>query len=92
MSLQKEAAVHVSTKPAFTEVWYEGYVEYDEKKFQFWLIDPQGEDQFGNEYEMEVRWFFKNIPKEVRAIHNQILEQYKHIKNDTRTDKDRSSI
>ena len=92
MSLQKEAAVHVSTKPAFTEAWYEGYVEYNEKKFQFWLIDPQGEDQFGNEYEMEVRWFFKNIPKEVRAIHNQILEQYKHIKNDTRTDKDRSSI
>ena len=92
MSLQKEAAVHVSTKPSFTEVWYEGYVEYNEKKFQFWLIDPQGEDQFGNEYEMEVRWFFKNIPKEVRAIHNQILEQYKHIKNDTRTDKDRSSI
>ena len=92
MSLQKEAAVHVSTKPAFIEVWYEGYVEYNEKKFQFWLIDPQGEDQFCNEYEMEVRWFFKNIPKEVRAIHNQILEQYKHIKNDTRTDKDRSSI
>ena len=92
MSLQKEAAVHVSTKPAFIEVWYEGYVEYNEKKFQFWLIDPQGEDQFGNEYEMEVRWFFKNIPIEVRAIHNQILEQYKHIKNDTRTDKDRSSI
>ena len=92
MSLQKEAAVHVSTKPAFIEVWYEGYVEYNEKKFQFWLIDPQGEDQVGNEYEMEVRWFFKNIPIEVRAIHNQILEQYKHIKNDTRTDKDRSSI
>lgn len=84
--------VYVSGKPAFTEVWYEGYIEDGDIKHQFWLIDPQGEDQYGNEYEMEVRWFFKNVPAKIRAAHDQILQQYKYKKNDTRNNENRSSI
>lgn len=84
--------VYVSAKPAFTELWYEGYIEEGEDKHYFWLIDPQGRDQNGNEYEMEVRWFFKDVPAKIRAAHNQILEQYKYKKNDTRHNENRGSI
>lgn len=65
----------IDRTPKFTETWYEGYVEYQGKKHMFWLIDPIGSD-----YEMEVRWFFKTVPREIRAIQHTIIEAFKQDK------------
>ena len=83
--MSKDTSVKISLQrtPSFTEVWYEGFVTDGEIKYLYWLIDPQGKDDQGNEYSEEVRWFFKNVPTHIRALHVQILEQFKTIKNDT---------
>jgi hypothetical protein len=87
MENEKQVTIAIEKTPAFTETWYEGYVEYDGKKHQFWMIDPEGGD-----YEVECRWFFKNVPREVRMMYNNIIEAYKSIKNDRRKNKDGSSV
>lgn len=74
---ERQVTIAVEKTPAFTETWYEGYVELDGVKHAFWIIDP-----VGGEYEVEVRWFFKNIPKEVRALYNNIVNAYHDIKKD----------
>ena len=62
---------------SFTEIWYEGYIEYNDDKHQFWLIHPQGVDPHGNNYEVDVRWFFQRVPREVRGMVPQIIDAFK---------------
>ena len=80
-------SIAVEKEPAFVETWYEGYVEYDGKKHQFWIIDPEGSD-----YEIECRWFFKTVPREVRMMYNSIIESYKQIKDERREAKNRGKL
>jgi hypothetical protein len=63
--------------PSFHEVWHEGFIEHEDKKHYFWLIHPQALDVNGEEYELEVRWFFSKVPKEVRALYPQIINSFK---------------
>lgn len=67
----------INKDPAFTEIWHEGYVEYQEKQHKFWLIRPQGKDSNDEEYEIDVRWFFQRVPREVRGMVPQIIEAFK---------------
>lgn len=73
--------LRINAKPSFTEVWYEGSVTFEGKEYKFWLIDPQGTDEFDREYECDVRWFFKQVPMEVRRMTNEIIQAYKLMKN-----------
>lgn len=68
--------IAIKKTPEFMEVWFEGKVEYEGEVYQFWLVDPQSLDPQGNQYEPEVKWFFKNIPREVRAAANEIVKHY----------------
>jgi len=72
-----EVELKINKQPSFTETWYEGSVTYQGKEHQFWLIDPAGAD-----YELEVRWFFKQVPREVRGLYNQIVESFKRFHYD----------
>jgi hypothetical protein len=85
--MENEISISVEKTPSFVETWYEGVIEYQGKKHQFWIIDPEGSD-----YEMECRWFFKTVPREVRMMYNSIIESYKQIKDDRRKAKDRSNV
>ncbi len=69
--------ITINKTPSFHEIWHEGYVENEGKKHYFWLIHPQGIDVNGHHYEMEVRWFFSQVPREVRALYPQIIEAFK---------------
>jgi hypothetical protein len=84
---ENEISIAVEKTPSFVETWYEGVIEYQGKKHHFWIIDPEG-----SEYEIECRWFFKNVPIEVRMMYNSIVESYKQIKDDRRKAKDRGDI
>jgi hypothetical protein len=75
----KEVSIAVEKEPSFVETWYEGFVEYEGEKYKFWIIDPEGSD-----YEIECRFFFKTIPREVRMMYNSIISTYKQIKDDRR--------
>ncbi len=77
--------ISINKEPSFTEIWYEGSVEYNGETHQFWLIHPKGVDPHGNEYELDVRWFFQRVPREVRAMHPLIINAFKQTLNDTRT-------
>lgn len=68
--------IAIKKEPEFKEVWYEGMVEYEGSVYQFWLVDPQSLDPNSNQYEPEVKWFFKNIPREVRMAANEIVKHY----------------
>jgi hypothetical protein len=48
----------------------------------FWLINPRGLDDQGREYEMEVRWWFKQVPMEVRKMSDQIIKDFKESRHD----------
>lgn len=69
--------VEINKTPAFTEIWHEGSVTVGNTKHMFWLINPTGKDEEGREYEIEVRWWFKQVPVEIRAMGAQIINDFK---------------
>lgn len=77
--------VEIGRTPAFTEIWHEGSVTMGDKKYMFWLINPTGKDEEGREYEMEVRWWFKQVPVAIRSMSTQIINDFKQKQHDTRT-------
>lgn len=79
---EKKAEVSIDRKPSILEVWYEGSVTVDGEEHKFWLIDPQTPDPTGNVYEVEVRWFFKQVPMEIRRLSEQIVQQYLEMRQE----------
>lgn len=77
--------VEITRTPAFTEIWHEGSVTMGDKKYMFWLINPTGKDEEGREYEIEIRWWFKQVPVAIRSMSTQIINDFKTTQNDTRT-------
>lgn len=75
----KSMSININRKPSFTEVWYEGSVEYNDNFHRFWLIQPKDSD-----HELEVRWFNLSIPKEVRSMYVEIINTFKQIQDDRR--------
>lgn len=76
MEDEKQLKVSINRAPSFTEIWYEGFIEYNEEAHKFWLIHPQGVDPNGNEYNVEVKWFFQHVPREVRSMHPYIIDAF----------------
>ncbi len=74
--------VSIDRKPSIVEVWYEGSVTAEGIEHKFWLVDPQTPDPAGNVYEVEVRWFFKQVPMEIRRMSDQIAQQYLEMRNE----------
>ena len=83
---EKQATVSINKNSSFTEIWYEGSVEFNGKTHSFWLVNPRGLDEQGREYEVEVRWWFKRVPSEVRGMHEQIVEAYYESQNKKQND------
>ena len=83
MSNENVMTVSINKKPSFTEIWHERSVTYENKEHMFWLINPRGLDDQGREYEMEVRWWFKQVPMEVRKLSEQIINDFKDAKDDS---------
>jgi hypothetical protein len=75
--MEQQKKIVINKEPAFTEIWHEGFIEHNDEKHYFWLIHPQSFDENGNQYELEVRWFFQKVPREVRAMHPYIIEAFK---------------
>lgn len=89
----KHLKVSINKEPSFTEVWYEGEVVYNGQEHRFWLIHPRGKDLNGNEYEVDVRWFFQKVPREVRAMIPYIIDAFKQKAYDsTDSTRDTKSI
>jgi hypothetical protein len=82
MDNENVMTVSINRKPSFTEIWHEGSVTYENKEHMFWLINPRGLDDQGREYEMEVRWWFKQVPMEVRKMSEQIIKDFKESRHD----------
>jgi hypothetical protein len=82
MSDEKNVVVTINRQPSFTEIWYEGSVTYEGMDYNFWLINPRGLDNQGREYEMEVRWWFKQVPREIRSMSEQIIKDFKENRHD----------
>ena len=82
---EPQVRIEIQKTPSFTEVWYEGAVVFKGETYQFWLISPEGVDPHGNEYEIEVRWFFARVPREIRSMHPYIVDTFKQKQNDTGT-------
>ena len=69
--------VEINKDMSFVECWYEGKIQYNGEEHKFWLIHPQGVDPNGYEYEIDVRWFFQRVPREVRAMLPYIIDAFK---------------
>ena len=83
MSSEEQITVSINRQPSFTEIWHEGSVTYENKEYMFWLINPRGLDDQGREYEMEIRWWFKQVPREIRAMSEQIIKDFKENRHDS---------
>jgi len=75
----------INMRESFTEKWYEGSVTYKGEEHKFWLIHPDGVDPNDNEYELDVRWFFARVPREIRALYPQIISAFKQKQYDKRS-------
>lgn len=69
--------IQIKKTPIFVEHWFEGSLTHEGKEYKFWLIDPRGKDEEGREYEEEIRWWFKQVPMEVRRMSGEIINMYK---------------
>lgn len=74
--------IEINKDVSFVEHWYEGKIEYDNQEYLFWLIHPKGVDPNGNEYEIDVRWFFQRVPREIRAMVPYIIDAFKQKAHD----------
>ena len=74
--------VEINKDMSFVECWYEGKIQYNGEEHKFWLIHPQGVDPNGYEYEIDVRWFFLRVPREVRAMLPYIIDAFKQKAHD----------
>lgn len=70
-------AITINKEPSFHEIFHEGHIEHEGKYHHFWLVHPQGLDVNGHHYEIEIRWFFSKVPREIRALYPQIIEAFK---------------
>lgn len=77
--LHKTVEISINKESSFVEIWHEGFVKYDGKEHKFWLIRPMNDDDKGEPYEIDVRWWFQRVPKEVRALVPKIIESFKEI-------------
>jgi hypothetical protein len=77
MEDEKQLKVSINKEPSFTEIWYEGFIEYNGEEHKFWLIHPLQTDVNGAHYEVDVRWFFARVPREVRAMIPYIIDAFK---------------
>lgn len=75
--MERQNKIVINKTPSFTEIWHEGFIEYKDEEHKFWLLHPKGLDVNGNEYEIDIRWFFQRVPREVRAMVPQIIEAFK---------------
>jgi hypothetical protein len=75
--MEKTNKIVINKQISFSENWYEGFIEYKDEEHKFWLLHPKGADVNGNEYEIDIRWFFQRVPREVRAMVPQIIEAFK---------------
>jgi len=82
---EQQLKVSINRDPSFTEICYEGSVELNGAEHKFWIIYPQGVDPHGNEYEVDVRWFFQRVPREVRAMVPYIIDAFKQKAYDDAT-------
>jgi len=82
---EEQVKISINKEPSFNEVWYEGEVTFDGQEHKFWLIHPQGLDPNGNEYEIDVRWFFQRVPRQIRAMLPFIIDAFKQKQHDTGT-------
>ena len=80
--MEQVIMVKINRQPSFTEIWHEGSVTYENKEYNFWLINPRGLDDQGREYEMEIRWWFKQVPREIRAMSETIIKDFKENRHD----------
>jgi hypothetical protein len=77
--MEQNITIEINKTPSFNEIWYEGAVNYKGELYQFWLIHPKGVDPHGNEYELDVRWFFQRVPREIRGMVPQIIDAFKQL-------------
>ncbi len=75
--------VQINKTPSFTEVWHEGSVTMGNKEYRFWLINPTGRDEEGREYEIEIRWWFKQVPVAIRSMGTEIINDFKQSLHDS---------
>lgn len=75
----KLAEISINKESSFLEIWYEGVVKYEGKEHRFWLILPKNTDDKGEPYEIDVRWWFQRVPKEIRAMVPKIIESFKEL-------------
>lgn len=66
----------IGEKPLFTEKFYKGTVKTDKETYAFWLINVESFDD-GND-PISIRWFNKHVPKDVRAMEDSIIVNFKN--------------
>ncbi len=77
--VKKMVEINIAKESSFIEIWYEGFVKFDGKEHRFWLVLPKTDDDKGEPYEIDVRWFFQRVPREVRAMAPNIIENFKQL-------------
>ncbi len=69
--------IEINKEPDFTEIWHQGYVKYNGKEHKFFLVYPKSFDEEGNQYELNIKWFYARVPREIRAMENKIIDAFK---------------
>lgn len=73
------AEININKTSSFIEIYYEGFIKYEEKEYKFWLIWPRGQDDEGKDYEICIKWWFAKVPSQIRSMESTIIESFKQL-------------
>jgi hypothetical protein len=73
--------ININMNPVSAEMWYKGWIGKEDKQYDFWFISSEDYTvEEGNRYSYTINWWYKPIPKEIRQMENEIIEQFKSLK------------
>jgi hypothetical protein len=61
----------------YREIWYKGHITHEEDIYPFWLIYTEGLSDATVDYPYRIEWFYRSVPREVRAMEEQIVNKFK---------------
>jgi hypothetical protein len=73
--------ITIDNRQVIKETWRSGFITYENIEHRFWLVEYCNiNDTEG--CKVTIQWFYKQVPREVRAMESKIIEQFKNENKD----------
>ncbi len=76
-----KSEIYIDTDSCYSDTYYKGHVELYTSSCPFWLIHTEGRLIEDEDEHFRIQWWLKSVPREVRDMESDIIEQFKQSLN-----------